>query len=135
MNAAFRRSARLRPRSSGWLDHHGPFEINQPDFVPRSIFRSHATSVPAGKPSRCVSGLAQPGELPLTSRGKDDALLLSIVAVLFASYLILRVAAHGARWLNPLAIKLITRLMGMLLAAIAVQFALNGLEQTAWFQK
>jgi len=63
------------------------------------------------------------------------ALLLSIVTVMFASYLILRVAAHGARWLNPLAIKLITRLMGLLLAAIAVQFALNGLERTALFQK
>ena len=63
------------------------------------------------------------------------ALLLSIVTVMFASYLILRVAAHGARWLNPLAIKLITRLMGLLLAAIAVQFAINGLEQTALFKK
>jgi len=63
------------------------------------------------------------------------ALLLSIVVVSFASYLILRLPAHGARWLNPLAIKLITRLMGLLLAAIAVQFALNGLKQTALFQK
>ena len=63
------------------------------------------------------------------------ALLLSIVVVSFASYLILRLSAHGARWLNPLAIKLITRLMGLLLAASAVQFALNGLEQTALFQK
>jgi small neutral amino acid transporter SnatA (MarC family) len=34
-----------------------------------------------------------------------------------------------------LAIKLITQLMGLLLAAIAVQFALNGLKQTALFQK
>jgi multiple antibiotic resistance protein len=63
------------------------------------------------------------------------ALLLSIITVMFASYAILRVAAHGARWLNPLAIKLITRLMGLLLAAIAVQFAINGLEQTALFKK
>jgi multiple antibiotic resistance protein len=63
------------------------------------------------------------------------ALLISIVAVSFASYLILRLSAQGARWLNPLAIKLITRLMGLLLAAIAVQFALNGLEQTALFHK
>ena len=63
------------------------------------------------------------------------ALLLSIITVMLASYAILRVAAHGARWLNPLAIKLITRLMGLLLAAIAVQFAINGLEQTALFKK
>jgi multiple antibiotic resistance protein len=64
-----------------------------------------------------------------------SALLLSIITVMFASYVILRVAAHGARWLNPLAIKLITRLMGLLLAAIAVQFAINGLEQAALFKK
>ena len=63
------------------------------------------------------------------------ALLLSIVVVSFASYLVLRLSVYGARWLNPSAIKLITRLMGLLLAAIAVQFALNGLEQTALFRK
>jgi multiple antibiotic resistance protein len=63
------------------------------------------------------------------------ALLCAIVAVLFASYWILRVSAHGAQWLNPLALKLMTRLMGLLLAAIAVQFALNGLEQTNLFHK
>jgi multiple antibiotic resistance protein len=63
------------------------------------------------------------------------ALLLSIAVVSFASYLVLRLSVYGARWLNPSAIKLITRLMGLLLAAIAVQFALNGLEQTALFRK
>ena len=90
-----------------------------------------------------VPMLAGPGaistSLILMNQAEDwpqrVALLLSIVVVSFASYLILRLSAHGARWLNPLAIKLITRLMGLLLAAIAVQFALNGLEQTALFQK
>ena len=90
-----------------------------------------------------VPMLAGPGaistSLILMNQAQDwpqrVALLLSIVVVSFASYLILRLSAHGARWLNPLAIKLITRLMGLLLAAIAVQFALNGLEQTALFQK
>jgi multiple antibiotic resistance protein len=90
-----------------------------------------------------VPMLAGPGaistSLILMNQAQDwpqrVALLLSIVVVSFASYLILRLSAHGARWLNPLAIKLITRLMGLLLAAIAVQFALNGLEQTALFRK
>jgi multiple antibiotic resistance protein len=90
-----------------------------------------------------VPMLAGPGaistSLILMNQAQDweqrAALLLSIVVVSFASYWILRLAAQGARWLNPMAIKLITRLMGLLLAAIAVQFALNGLEQTALFRK
>jgi small neutral amino acid transporter SnatA (MarC family) len=34
-----------------------------------------------------------------------------------------------------LALKLLTRLMGLLLAAVAVQFAINGLEQTPLFKR
>ena len=90
-----------------------------------------------------VPMLAGPGAISTSlilmnqAQGWDQraALLLSILVVMFASYWTLRLSAHGARWLNPLAIKLITRLMGLLLAAIAVQFAINGLEQTALFQK
>jgi multiple antibiotic resistance protein len=90
-----------------------------------------------------VPMLAGPGaistSLILMNQAQDweqrTALLLSIVVVSFASYLVLRLSVYGARWLNPSAIKLITRLMGLLLAAIAVQFALNGLEQTALFRK
>lgn len=63
------------------------------------------------------------------------ALFAAIILVTLASYVVLRVSSHGARWLNPLALKLLTRLMGLLLAAIAVQFALNGLEQTSLFKK
>jgi multiple antibiotic resistance protein len=90
-----------------------------------------------------VPMLAGPGAISTSlilmnqARGWDQrvALILSIIVVSFASYWILRIATQGARWLNPLAIKLITRLMGLLLAAIAVQFAINGLEQTALFHK
>ncbi|HEY3915924.1 MAG TPA: MarC family protein, partial [Verrucomicrobiae bacterium] len=63
------------------------------------------------------------------------ALLASIAIVGVASYVVLRISAHGARWLSPLALKLLTRLMGLLLAAIAVQFAINGLEQSGLFKK
>ena len=62
------------------------------------------------------------------------ALIISIVLVGIASYLILRISAHGARWLNPLALRLLTRLMGLLLAAIAVQFAIKGLQETPLFK-
>jgi multiple antibiotic resistance protein len=62
------------------------------------------------------------------------ALIICIALIGLVSYLILRISAHGARWLNPLALKLLTRLMGLLLAAIAVQFAIKGLQETGLFK-
>ena len=57
------------------------------------------------------------------------ALYLCIIAVSAASYVILRLATRGALWLNPIAMKITTRIMGLLLAAMAVQFLLNGLRE------
>jgi multiple antibiotic resistance protein len=57
------------------------------------------------------------------------ALLACIVTVCGLSYLIFRVAIKGARRLSPLALKLVTRLMGLLLAAVAIQFSINALRQ------
>ena len=37
-------------------------------------------------------------------------------------------AAHGAKSLNPIALRIGTRVMGLLLAAIAVQFMLNAIK-------
>src|SRR5208282_3596851 len=54
------------------------------------------------------------------------ALYLCILAVSLASYLILRIAARGSRWLNPIAMSIATRIMGLLLASVAIQFMLNG---------
>lgn len=51
-----------------------------------------------------------------------------IGAVALSSYLIFRVSAHGARWLSPIAMKITTRIMGLLLAAVAVQFFINGVK-------
>jgi multiple antibiotic resistance protein len=51
-----------------------------------------------------------------------------IVAVSVASYLVLRMSAHGLRWISPLAMKIATRLMGLLLAAVAMQFMLNAVK-------
>jgi multiple antibiotic resistance protein len=56
------------------------------------------------------------------------ALYLCIVAVCTASYLIFRLSAHGARWLNPIAMRIINRVMGLLLAAVAMQFLINALK-------
>ncbi len=56
------------------------------------------------------------------------ALYGCILAVCGVSYLILRISAQGARLLNPIAMKIATRLMGLLLAAIAFQFLINALK-------
>jgi multiple antibiotic resistance protein len=62
-------------------------------------------------------------------------LFVSIAVVCLGSYWTLWLAVKGAHYLNPLALKLVTRLFGLLLAAVAVQFIFNALEQTPFFQK
>jgi len=57
------------------------------------------------------------------------ALVVSILLVAGSAYAILRVSAHGARWLSPIALKIATRIMGLLLAAVAMQFLINALTQ------
>ena len=62
------------------------------------------------------------------------ALYGCIFAVSGASYLILRWSARGARWLSPIATKIAIRIMGLLLTAVAMQFALNAIKslRTEW---
>lgn len=55
-----------------------------------------------------------------------------IGAVALASYGIFVLAIRGVHRVSPLALKLLNRLMGLLLAAVAVQFALDGLELAGW---
>jgi multiple antibiotic resistance protein len=55
------------------------------------------------------------------------ALCVSIVAVSAATYIILRVSARGMHWLSPIALSIAIRIMGLLLAAVAVQFMINGI--------
>jgi len=54
-------------------------------------------------------------------------LCVAILAVGAGSYAVLRFSAYGARWLNPIVMRITTRIMGLLLAAVAVQFILNAL--------
>ncbi len=64
------------------------------------------------------------------------ALCGCILLVALASYGVLRMAAHGAKVLNPIALRIGTRVMGLLLAAIAVQFMVNALKTLVprWFE-
>ncbi len=57
------------------------------------------------------------------------ALYACILLVSLASYIILRISAHGAQRLSPIAMSITARIMGLLLAAVAFQFMLNALEQ------
>jgi multiple antibiotic resistance protein len=61
-------------------------------------------------------------------------LCLSILIVGAVSYAILHLSAHGARWLKPIAMRITTRIMGLLLAAVAVQFIVNALTELGWMK-
>ena len=60
--------------------------------------------------------------------GRHAIFYAAIAAVAGLTYLILTVAASGARRLSPTILNIITRLMGLLLAAIGVQFILTALK-------
>jgi multiple antibiotic resistance protein len=80
--------------------------------------------------------LAGPGAIStvilLQNEAKDIphriALYGCIVAVSLVSYLILRISARGARWLSPIVMSIAIRIMGLLLAAVAIQFMLNAIK-------
>lgn len=84
-----------------------------------------------------VPMLAGPGaisnSLILMNQAEDwtrkGIVLASIPAVCLASYVIFRLAVHGAKWLSPIVMRVLTRLMGLLVAAIAVQFLLDALAE------
>ncbi len=57
------------------------------------------------------------------------ALYGCILVVALASYLVFRLSAKGARWLGPIAMNITVRIMGLLLAAVAIQFMLNAINQ------
>ena len=63
-----------------------------------------------------------------TTWAQHVALYLCIVGVCFASYLVLRLSARGVQWLGPIAMSLSIRIMGLLLASVAVQFMLNAIK-------
>ncbi|MCC7375320.1 MAG: MarC family protein [Verrucomicrobiales bacterium] len=54
------------------------------------------------------------------------ALVIAVISGL--SFVVFAIGARTAKWLGPIAMRLIERLMGLLLAAIAVQFFLNALR-------
>jgi len=67
-------------------------------------------------------------EAQAISWAQRGVLLACVALVGLASYITLALGASGAKWISPIAEKIITRLMGLLLAALAVQFLFNGLK-------
>lgn len=59
----------------------------------------------------------------------DSGLLLVSVAIVYAAcYFILSASATGGEWLNPILLRILRRVMGLLFAVIAVQFVINGIS-------
>jgi len=54
---------------------------------------------------------------------------LAIFVTMGLAYIILRQASYLARWLGATGINVMSRIMGLVLAAIAVQFILNGVTE------
>ena len=80
--------------------------------------------------------LAGPGAISTTILLQNEAKTIPqhialygcIVVVALVSYLILRLSARSVRWLNPILMNIAIRIMGLLLAAVAVQFMLNAFK-------
>jgi multiple antibiotic resistance protein len=84
-----------------------------------------------------VPMLADPGAISTTfimlnratNLGEKVSFYFCLVAVILATFVILRLSVHGSRWLSPLGQKMMARLMGLLLCAVSVQFTINALKQ------
>ncbi len=63
--------------------------------------------------------------------GHTAVLLLSVPLVYFLIYWIFKASSHGGAWLNPILLRVMRRLMGLLFSAVAVQFIVNGLGALA----
>jgi multiple antibiotic resistance protein len=60
---------------------------------------------------------------------QELALIGCILGICFITYLILRLASFGVTWVSPIALKIATRIMGLLLAAVAIQFILDAIAE------
>ncbi len=80
--------------------------------------------------------LAGPGAISTTVLLQNEAknipqhlaLYGCILLVSLVSYLILRVSARSIRWLSPIIMNIAIRIMGLLLASVAIQFMLNAIK-------
>ncbi|MGK0236788.1 MAG: multiple antibiotic resistance protein [Candidatus Pelagisphaera sp.] len=57
-------------------------------------------------------------------------LYATIIVVSLSVFWILNISVRGAKWIDPLYLRVGTRLMGLLLAALAMQFVFNGIQSS-----
>ena len=60
--------------------------------------------------------------------GHTLVLLVAVAVVYTLIYWILKGSSHGAGWINPIMLRVMRRLMGLLFSAVAVQFVVNGIR-------
>lgn len=58
---------------------------------------------------------------------------INIIFVMGLSYVIFCIGANGSHWINPMLLKVLGRLMGLVVGAVAVQFVINGLKALGAF--
>ena len=61
------------------------------------------------------------------------SLYFALTLVMIATYLILRWSCRGANLLNPLVMQVLRRVSGLVLAALSIQFVLDGLRESRIF--
>ena len=105
---------------------------SSPDEQLEGAVKDDVAIVPLGMPL-----LAGPGAIAtvmvLVSRGKDWSYVIpvlgSVLITCVVTYLVLRAAGHIDRVLGKSGLAILQRVMGLLLAAIAIQFAADGIKE------
>lgn len=64
--------------------------------------------------------------------GQRSALLLAVPIVYIGCYFVLHLGVSGAKWLTPIVLKVLRRIMGLLFVIIAAQFCINGITALAF---
>lgn len=109
----------------------------KPEEEREAIERENAAVFPLAIPM-----IAGPGTIAtvllLVSLSHGDKVRLTIVYVayalaLIATWLCMRGASLVLRWLGRTGVGVLTRLLGIILSALAIQFIINGLSQTPLF--
>jgi multiple antibiotic resistance protein len=101
-----------------------------PAEAEESVSKRDASIIPLGMPM-----LAGPGAIStvMVLVGESHAIwqhvviYSTIIATAFASFLILSAAGSVQQYMGQTGIRILTRMMGLLLVALAVQFVANGL--------
>jgi multiple antibiotic resistance protein len=86
--------------------------------------------------------LSGPGSIAVTlgftslATGWADyiAIIAGIIAMAFLTYVVLRLAGHSMKYIGPVGVNALTRIMGFLTMCIGVQFVVNGILDPELFR-